>query len=131
MGVTITILDPAEAEPKKLNPKKGDTVEIHYVGTLDDANNTPFDSSEDRKAPFTTQIGVGKVIKGWDEGVVQLSLGQRAVLLCTPDYAYGARGFPPVIPENATLKFKVHLRKINNEVATNVPEADAELAHRR
>lgn len=86
------------------------------VGTLQD--NSKFDSSRDRGQPFVTQIGVGRVIKGWDEGVPQLSVGQKANLICTPDYAYGsflpdlmighadrrykgARGFPPVIPANA------------------------------
>jgi len=86
-------------------------VSIHYVGTLTDGSK--FDSSRDRHDPFVTQIGVGKVIKGWDEGVPQLSLGEKAILTCEPDYAYGARGFPPVIPPNATLKFEVELLRIN------------------
>ncbi|KAF8060815.1 hypothetical protein FPV67DRAFT_1452891 [Lyophyllum atratum] len=92
-------------------PKKGDRVKIHYVGTLLDGST--FDSSRDRGSPFETEIGVGKVIKGWDEGVPQLSLGEKAILTATPDYAYGARGFPPVIPPNSTLKFEVELLKIN------------------
>ena len=58
-------------------------------------------------------MGVGQVIKGWDEGVVQMNLGEKCVLTCSPDYAYGARGYPPVIPENATLEFEVELLKIN------------------
>ncbi|KAF5378680.1 hypothetical protein D9757_009542 [Collybiopsis confluens] len=106
-GVTIETLTAGDG---KNFPKKGDTVHIHYVGTLTDG--TKFDSSRDRKDPFKTEIGVGKVIKGWDEGVPQLSLGQKAVLTATPDYAYGARGFPPVIPPNSTLKFEVELLKI-------------------
>lgn len=64
-----------------------------------------------------TKIGVGQVIKGWDEGVPQLSIGQKAKLTCTPDYAYGARGFPPVIPANSTLIFEVELLKINGKGA--------------
>lgn len=80
------------------------------VGTLLDGSK--FDSSRDRGTPFQTKIGVGQVIKGWDEGVPQLSLGEKAVLTATPDYAYGARGFPPVIPPNSTLKFEVELIKI-------------------
>ncbi|KAG6812113.1 FK506 binding protein proline rotamase rapamycin-binding protein [Tricholoma furcatifolium] len=87
-----------------------DTVTIHYVGTLQSGKK--FDSSRDRGDPFETEIGVGKVIKGWDEGVPQLSLGQKAVLTATPDYAYGARGFDPVIPPNSTLIFEVELLKI-------------------
>jgi len=85
---------------------------MHYTGTLLDGKK--FDSSVDRGKPFVTKIGVGQVIKGWDEGVPQLSLGQKAVLTCTPDYAYGARGYPPVIPANSTLKFEVQLLAINN-----------------
>ncbi|KIO20601.1 hypothetical protein M407DRAFT_245739 [Tulasnella calospora MUT 4182] len=91
-------------------PKAGNTVEIHYVGTLTDGKK--FDSSRDRGKPFVTQIGVGRVIKGWDEGVVQLSLGQKAILTCTPDYAYGDRGFPPLIRPDSTLVFEVELLKI-------------------
>ena len=84
---------------------------MHYVGTL--TNGDKFDSSRDRKDPFRTKIGVGQVIKGWDEGVPQLSLGEKANLTCTPDYAYGAKGYPPVIPPNSTLIFEVELLKIN------------------
>ncbi|KAI6015557.1 hypothetical protein PISMIDRAFT_686791 [Pisolithus microcarpus 441] len=108
MGVTIERIVPGDG---KTFPKKGDKVRIHYVGTLMDGSK--FDSSRDRGVPFDTEIGVGKVIKGWDEGVLQLSLGEKANLIATPDYAYGARGFPPVIPPNSTLKFEVELLKIN------------------
>lgn len=108
MGVTIERIVPGDG---KTFPKKGDKVKIHYVGTLMDGSK--FDSSRDRGVPFDTEIGVGKVIKGWDEGVLQLSLGEKATLIATPDYAYGARGFPPVIPPNSTLKFEVELLKIN------------------
>lgn len=108
MGVSIETIIPGDG---KTFPKRGDTVTIHYVGTLD--NGTVFDSSRDRKDPFVTQIGVGKVIKGWDEGVPQLSLGQKAYLTASSDFAYGSRGFPPVIPPHSTLKFEVELLKIN------------------
>ncbi|EJF58975.1 peptidyl-prolyl cis-trans isomerase [Dichomitus squalens] len=108
MGVTVQIISPGD---EKTYPRKGDRVTIHYVGTLLDGQK--FDSSRDRGTPFETEIGVGKVIKGWDEGVPQLSLGAKAVLTATPDYAYGARGFPPVIPPNSTLQFEVELLKIN------------------
>ncbi|KAF8337691.1 hypothetical protein F5887DRAFT_890467 [Amanita rubescens] len=91
-------------------PKKGDTVKIHYVGTLHDGKK--FDSSRDRNEPFETKIGVGKVIRGWDEGVPQLSLGQKAILTISADYAYGARGYPPIIPPNSTLQFEVELLEI-------------------
>ncbi|KAL2799506.1 FK506-binding protein 1A [Aspergillus keveii] len=109
MGVTVDTISPGDG----VNfPKSGDVVTIHYVGTLA-SDGSKFDSSRDRNDPFVTKIGVGKVIKGWDEGVPQLSVGQKAVLTCTPDYAYGSRGFPPVIPPNSTLKFEVELIKIN------------------
>ncbi|CAE6455114.1 unnamed protein product [Rhizoctonia solani] len=112
MGIIINRLQPGDG----INfPKKGgttkDTVTIHYIGTLLDG--TKFDSSHDRGVPFVVQIGVGKVIRGWDEGVLQLSLGEKALLTTTADYAYGERGFPPSIPSNTTLKFEVELIAIN------------------
>ncbi|KAF9339870.1 FK506 binding protein proline rotamase rapamycin-binding protein [Linnemannia elongata] len=108
MGVTKTVITPGDGANF---PKKGDTVTMHYVGTL--ADGTKFDSSRDRSKPFVTKIGVEQVIKGWDEGVPQMSLGEKAVLQITPDYGYGARGYPPVIPQNAHLTFEVELLKIN------------------
>ena len=78
-----------------------------FTGTL--TNGKKFDSSRDRGKPFEFKIGKGQVIKGWDEGVAQMSKGQRAKLTCTPDYAYGAEGYPPVIPANSTLIFDVEL----------------------
>ncbi|KAF8642877.1 hypothetical protein AX16_009383 [Volvariella volvacea WC 439] len=108
VGVTIETITPGDG----VNfPKKGDTVTIHYVGTFLDGNK--FDSSRDRNEPFRTKIGVGAVIKGWDEGVTQLSVGQKAILTATPDYAYGPRGHPAGIPPNATLRFEVELLAIN------------------
>ncbi|KAG6849762.1 FK506 binding protein proline rotamase rapamycin-binding protein [Arthromyces matolae] len=109
MGVTIELISPGDG---KTFPKKGDRVTIHYVGTLADGTSSSR-ASLCSGSPFETDIGVGKVIKGWDEGVPQLSLGQKANLIATPDYAYGSRGFPPVIPANSTLKFEVELLKIN------------------
>ncbi|KAG9315821.1 hypothetical protein JVU11DRAFT_3470 [Chiua virens] len=112
MGVKVEKITPGDG----INyPKAGDKVKIHYVGTIEggDEHGKKFDSSRDRYEPFMTEIGVGKVIKGWDEGVPQLSIGEKANFIITPDYAYGTRGFPPVIPPNSTLKFEVELLKIN------------------
>lgn len=77
------------------------------MGTLTDGSK--FDSSRDRGQPFSFTLGAGQVIKGWDEGVAQMSKGQVAKLTCPSDYAYGPRGIPGVIPPNATLIFEVEL----------------------
>ncbi|XP_035764548.1 peptidyl-prolyl cis-trans isomerase FKBP1B [Neolamprologus brichardi] len=75
-------------------------------------NGKKFDSSRDRNKPFKFKIGHSEVIKGWEEGVAQMSLGQRAKITCTPDMAYGTTGHPGVIPPNATLIFDVELLKL-------------------
>lgn len=87
--------------------KSGDTVVIHYLGKLTDG--TKFDSSYDRGAPFETQIGAGRVIKGWDLGIVGLKIGGRRILKIPAELGYGLRGAPPVIPPNADLVFEVEL----------------------
>ncbi|KAF9975759.1 FK506 binding protein proline rotamase rapamycin-binding protein [Modicella reniformis] len=91
-------------------PKTGQTVVMHYTGKLVDG--TKFDSSVDRNRPFRTEIGVGRVIQGWDEAVPQMSLGEKATLTITHDYGYGERGSPPDIPPMATLIFDVELLEI-------------------
>ncbi|BFZ17114.1 hypothetical protein BsWGS_20153 [Bradybaena similaris] len=107
MGVEIQTIKPGDG---KTYPKKGDTVVVHYTGTL--LNGTKFDSSRDRNKPFETKIGVGQVIRGWDEGFPQLSVGEIAKLTITPDYGYGKSGAGGVIPPNATLIFDVELLNI-------------------
>jgi FKBP-type peptidyl-prolyl cis-trans isomerase len=89
--------------------QKGDTVEINYVGTL--TNGTKFDASADHGGPFTTQIGVGKVIKGWDEGVVGMKVGGKRKLTIPPSLGYGDQAVGS-IPQNSTLIFEVELVKI-------------------
>ncbi|KAE8574294.1 hypothetical protein XENTR_v10003364 [Xenopus tropicalis] len=91
-------------------PKKGQTVVVHYVGSLEDGRK--FDSSRDRNKPFRFIIGRNEVIRGWEEGVAQMSVGQRARLTCSPDFAYGAAGHPGIIPPNSTLTFDVELLKL-------------------
>ncbi|XP_034742635.1 FK506-binding protein 1-like [Etheostoma cragini] len=104
MGVEVETIRPGDG---KTFPQRGQNVSVHYVGTL--TNGKKFDSSRDRGDPFKFKIGQGQVIRAWDEGVAQMSVGQVAKLTCSPDYAYGAKGYPPVIPGNSTLIFEVEL----------------------
>ena len=86
---------------------KGAMVKVHYTGTFPDGR--VFDSSVSRGQPLEFKVGVGQVIRGWDEGICQLQKGQQAELICPPNYAYGAAGAGGVIPPNATLHFKVEV----------------------
>lgn len=90
--------------------KSGDTITINYTGTLLDG--TKFDSSYDRNEPFQTQIGVGQVIKGWDEGVIGMQVGGKRRLTIPSDLGYGSQGAGGVIPPNATLIFELELLEI-------------------
>jgi peptidylprolyl isomerase len=87
------------------SPKLGQTVRVHYTGTLE--NGTKFDSSVGR-APFEFVIGVGQVIKGWDEGVMTMKVGGKRQLIVPPELGYGSRAQGP-IPANSTLYFEVEL----------------------
>ena len=94
---------------KGAQPKNGDTVVVNYTGRF--SNGKIFDTSVGKK-PFTFPLGRGQVIKGWDEGVATMHVGGKRKLVIPPDLAYGAGGYPGVIPPNSTLTFVVDLLSI-------------------
>lgn len=110
-GVDVEDVVVGDGEPAQ----KGDTVTVHYVGTLVDGR--VFDSSVDRNAPFDVVLGQGDVIRGWDEGLVGMREGGKRKLIIAPDYAYGAQAIGP-IPPNSTLIFEVQLLDVKKPTAT-------------
>jgi len=96
-----------DAQGTGAQPKPGQTVAVHYTGWLTDG--TKFDSSRDRGAPIQFPLGAGRVIRGWDEGIGLMTIGEKRTLVIPPDLGYGARGAGGVIPPNATLVFAVEL----------------------
>ena len=93
------------------SPRQNQTAVVHYTGWLyvNGAKGKKFDSSVDRGDPFDFPLGMGRVIKGWDEGVASMKVGGKRTLIIPPDLGYGARGAGGVIPPNATLMFDVEL----------------------
>ncbi|CAE6500416.1 unnamed protein product [Rhizoctonia solani] len=98
--------------------KEGDVLSMHYTGTFQ-LNGLAFDSSRERDTPFEFKLGAGQVIRGWDQGLQGMGVGERRKITLPPAYAYGPRGFPPVIPPNATLVFDVELLEIKSSNQTN------------
>jgi FK506-binding protein 1 len=111
MGVTIEMKTPGDG---KNFPKQGDKLEIHYVGTLA-KDKTVFDSSRAKNKIFECTIGVGQVIKGWDEGLLKMSMGERSMLHVSSDLAYGEKGSGGNVPPNADLDFDIELIAINGK----------------
>ena len=94
-------------------PKQGETVVIHYTGML--TNGVKFDSSRDRGEPLEFKLGTGRVIKGWDEGIAKLRIGDHAILVIPATLAYGSRGAGDVIPPDSTLIFVVEVVDVRAE----------------
>ncbi|MCK4919061.1 MAG: FKBP-type peptidyl-prolyl cis-trans isomerase [Candidatus Pacebacteria bacterium] len=90
--------------------KKGDTISVHYTGILEDG--TKFDSSVDRGVPFSFTIGAGQVIQGWEQGTLDMKIGEKRKLTIPAELGYGANGAGDVIPPNATIIFDIELMGI-------------------
>jgi len=111
-GLKYVVLQEGESEQQV---KVSDKVTVHYTGWLQE-NGKPgkkFDSSIDRGSPFNFTIGVGQVIKGWDEGALSMKVGEKRRLIIPASLGYGANGVPGLIPAGSTLIFEVELLKIN------------------
>ena len=99
--------------------KTGDTVIMNYTGTF--TNGMKFDSSHDRGQPFSFKLGTGRVIKGWDEGVAKLRVGDQAILVIPGKLGYGPKGVPNAIPPDATLISIVEVVDVKGTSSADVP----------
>lgn len=106
-SMDVQTLKEGSGEPAKT----GDTVSVHYTGTL--TNGTKFDSSVDRGQPFEFTLGENRVIQGWELGVLGMKVGEKRKLTIPPELGYGDRAVGAVIPANSTLIFEVELLAIN------------------
>lgn len=111
-----------EVDDCTVKSKPGDVLHMEYIGKLE--NGTVFDSSFDNKQYYVFELGIGKVIKGWEEGLLDMCEGEQRYLIIPPDYGYGDEGAGGVIPANATLYMKVMLMKLesNKEGEDRGPE---------
>eukprot|EP00095_Tigriopus_kingsejongensis_P011665 maker-scaffold59_size442576-snap-gene-0.26 protein:Tk11665 transcript:maker-scaffold59_size442576-snap-gene-0.26-mRNA-1 annotation:"fk506-binding protein 7 precursor" len=107
-GLQIEFVE--KVDPCEKEAQNGDLLTMHYTGTLEDG--TKFDSSRDRSEPFKFQVGVGQVIKGWEEGIVGMCVGEKRKLIVPADLGYGEQGAGDVIPGGATLYFDVELLEV-------------------
>ncbi|KAK4453681.1 hypothetical protein QBC34DRAFT_394720 [Podospora aff. communis PSN243] len=107
-GLEIQVTAPGSGERET---KRGDTIHVHYKGTL--TNGKKFDASYDRGDPLSFTVGQGQVIKGWDEGLLGMKIGEKRKLTIQPDLAYGNRAVGGVIPANSVLIFETELVKID------------------
>lgn len=102
-GLNIEILEEGAGK----GAENGETVVVHYTGTLEDG--TKFDSSRDRGVSFSFTLGAGKVIEGWDKGLLGMKVGEKRRLTISPELAYGENGVPGLIPAGSILTFEVEL----------------------
>lgn len=112
-GLQIGVKKRVDPDKCTVKSKKGDTLHMHYTGTLQDG--TEFDSSIPRGQPFVFTLGTGQVIKGWDQGLLGMCEGEKRRLVIPSDLGYGDRGAPPKIPGGATLVFEVELLQIERK----------------
>jgi len=106
----IKVTKTATCEKKS---QKGDKIEVHYRGTLE-ADGSEFDSSFSRNQPLSFQLGKGQVIKGWDEGLLDMCPGEKRTLTIQPEWAYGSRSMGP-IPANSVLVFETEMVSVNGD----------------
>jgi FKBP-type peptidyl-prolyl cis-trans isomerase FkpA len=130
----VAVVDPGPAKlqvvddlvGKGAEARPGDTVRVHYTGTL--MNGTVFDSSRDRGKPFDFKLGEGAVIKGWDQGVIGMKVGGRRRLVIPESLGYGETGSPPNIPAKAGLRFDIELLELNPTDSTaKAPPEDPDM----
>ena len=110
----IEVIKSVGAEECLVKSANGDNLQMHYTGTLH-ADGSQFDSSVQRGRPFTFPLGGGRVIKGWEQGLLDMCVGEKRKLTIPPQLGYGARGRPPKIPANSVLVFDVELLNIDRK----------------